>query len=414
MREILKQRPLRLIFIANAISMVGSGVNSAAVTWYILQATHSEVALGTLVTVATIPAMLMMPFTGVIIDREDRRRLVMVLDAARAMAILVVAVLALRHQVQLWQLYAMQLLVAAGFWMFWPTVTALIQELTPDAEFVHANTFLLAGIQGGWLMAGALVGFIYDHVGLGGVLLIDVSSYIVSFACYFAVRKGRVVVARPVEPAAATAGGAVQKFWADLRAGISFLRGRTYVVMLGISWSLFIAGMLAQGVVTAPLSDRIMHAGARGYGFLNAGWAVGAFLSAWYAPWAIRALGARRSVAWSTSLLGVSLWLMPYSRVLAAAVALYVIMGSARGVGGVAISSSMMEIVPKHFMGRVQNTFYFAATAIQMVLAFVVGAVSHRIGVAWGFAIIGCVYLISAMTSWWPVPEEARVVAAAD
>ena len=414
MREILRQRPLRLIFIANAVSMVGSGVNSAAVSWYILQATHSEMALGTLVMLTTIPAMLMMPFTGVIIDREDRRRLVMLLDAARATVILIVAVLALRHHVHLWQLYAMQLLVSAGFWMFWPTVTALIQELTPDAEFVHANTFLLAGIQGGWLMAGALVGFIYDHVGLGGVLLIDVSSYIVSFACYFAVRKGRVVVERPVEPAADTAEGAVARFLAEMREGISFLRGRTYVLMLGISWSLFIAGMLAQAVVSPSLSERILHAGARGYGFLNAGWAVGAFLSAWYAPWAIRAMGARRSVAWSMSLLAVSLYVMPHSRVLAAAVALYAIMGSARGVGGVAISSSMMEIVPKHFMGRVQNTFYFAATALQMALAFAVGAVSHRIGLAWGFAIIGSIYLISALTSWWPVPEEARMTAAAD
>jgi len=414
MREILKQKPLRLIFIANAISMVGSGVNSAAVSWYILQATHSEVALGTLVMLTTIPAMLMMPFTGVIIDREDRRRLVMLLDAVRASVILVVAVLALRHQVQLWQLYAMQLLVAAGFWMFWPTVTALIQELTPDAEFVHANTFLLAGIQGGWLMAGALVGFIYDHVGLGGVLLIDVSSYIVSFACYFAVRKGRVVVERPVDPAAASTGGAVERFLADMREGLAFLRGRTYVLMLGISWSLFIAAMLAQGVVSPSLSERILHSGARGYGFLNAGWAVGAFLSAWYAPWAIRAMGARRSVAWSMSLLAISLYVMPYSRVLAAAVALYAIMGSARGVGGVAISSSMMEIVPKHFMGRVQNTFYFAATALQMALAFAVGAVSHRTGLAWGFAIIGSVYLVSALASWWPVPQEARAAAAAD
>jgi len=414
MREILKQRPLRLIFIANAISMVGSGVNSAAVSWYILQATHSEVALGTLVLLTTIPAMLMLPFTGVIIDREDRRRLVMLLDVIRAAVILVVAILALRHQVQLWQLYAMQLLVSAGFWMFWPTVTALIQELTPDAEFVHANTFLLAGIQGGWLMAGALVGFIYDHVGLGGVLLIDVSSYIVSFACYFAVRKGRVVVERPAEPEAATAEGAVARFFAEMREGLSFLRGRTYVLMLGISWSLFIAGMLAQSVVSPSLSDRILHAGARGYGFLNAGWAVGAFLSAWYAPRAIRAMGARRSVAWSMSLLAISLYVMPFSRVLAAAVALYTIMGSARGVGGVAISSSMMEIVPKHFMGRVQNTFYFAATAVQMALAFAVGAVSHRIGLAWGFAIIGSVYLVSALTSWWPVPQEARAAAAAD
>ena len=70
--------------------------------------------------------------------------------------------------------------------MFWPTITALIQELTPGEEYVHANTFLMAGIQGGFFMAGAIVGFVYNHIGLGGVLVIDVCSYVVSFLCYFA------------------------------------------------------------------------------------------------------------------------------------------------------------------------------------------------------------------------------------
>ena len=84
MRAILQKRALRWVFTANVISMLGSGMNSAAVAWYILQATHSEMALGTFAVLQTIPAMLMLPFTGVFIDREDRRRLVMMLDAARA------------------------------------------------------------------------------------------------------------------------------------------------------------------------------------------------------------------------------------------------------------------------------------------------------------------------------------------
>src|SRR5207302_5350715 len=157
---------------ANAVSMLGSGMNSAAVAGFILQATHSEMALGPLAVLQTIPAMLMLPFTGVIIDREDRRRLIMMLDAARAIVILVVAILAIRGHVKVCQLYLMNTLVAAGFWMFWPTITALIQELTPEGQFVQANTFLLAGIQGGWLIAGSVVGFMYNHIGLGGVLLI--------------------------------------------------------------------------------------------------------------------------------------------------------------------------------------------------------------------------------------------------
>src|SRR6266403_5607634 len=195
MRSILQKRSLRFVFAANVISMLGSGMNSAAVAWTILQRTHSEMALGMFAALQTIPAMLMLPFTGVIIDREDRRRLVMWLDASRAVVIFAVMVLAFLHRVQVWQLYLMNTLVAAGFWMFWPTITALIQELTPDSQFVHSNSFLLAGVQGGWLVAGAVVGFVYNKIGLHGVLFIDFASYVLSFICYLFVRKGRHTVA---------------------------------------------------------------------------------------------------------------------------------------------------------------------------------------------------------------------------
>src|ERR1035438_6033892 len=269
MRAILSQRPLRFVFAANLISMLGSGMNSAAVAWYILQATHSEQALGTLAVLQTIPAMLMLPFTGVIIDREDRRRLVMWLDALRAVIIVTVAILAFRHRVQVWELYLMNTLVAAGFWMFWPTITALIQELTPEDRFVHSNTFLLAGVQGGWLIAGSRVAFIYNHIALGGLLLIDVSTYVVSFLCYFAVRKGRHVVLRPEELRAdlLAAESQLQRFWRDMREGLHFLRDHRAAVMLGISWALFLGAMMTGGVVTPSMSERVFHAGPVGYGW---------------------------------------------------------------------------------------------------------------------------------------------------
>src|SRR5580692_4031101 len=107
MRSILQKRSLRFVFTANVISMLGSGMNAAAVAWYILQATHSEIALGTFAVLQTIPAMLMLPFTGVIIDREDRRRLVMWLDAIRAIIILAVAILAFLGRAKIWELYLM-------------------------------------------------------------------------------------------------------------------------------------------------------------------------------------------------------------------------------------------------------------------------------------------------------------------
>jgi MFS family permease len=415
MRAILSQRPLRFVFAANLISMLGSGMNSAAVAWYILQATHSEQALGTLAVVQTIPAMLMLPFTGVIIDREDRRRLVMGLDAVRAVIIATVAILAFRHRVQVWELYLMNTLVAAGFWMFWPTITALIQELTPEDRFVHSNTFLLAGVQGGWLIAGSVVGFMYNHIGLGGVLLIDVSTYVVSFLCYFAVRKGRHVVPGPQELRAdlVAAENQLQRFWRDLGEGLHFLRDHRAAVMLGISWALFLGAMMTGGVVTPSLSERVFHAGPVGYGWLSAGWGTGAFFSALYAPQAIAGLGGRRALAFSMALLSVTMICAPVSGFLVLAIAAYFVMGSARGVGGVAMNTSLMQMVPKHLMGRVQNTYYFAGTFLQIALALSVGAVAHRVSLVAAFAILACVYGMAFVAASWPagtrVVEEVAV-----
>src|SRR5438552_8725972 len=234
MRSILGQRPLRYVFAANVISMLGSGMNSAAVAWYILEATHSEMALGTFAVLQTIPAMLMLPFSGVVIDREDRRRLVMVLDAARAIVILLVAVLVLRGLARLWEIYLVSILVAAGFWMFWPTMNALIQELTPESEVIQANSLLVAGFQGGWLIAGSMVGFVYNSIGLSGVLFIDFASYVLSFTCYLFVRKGHHTVMIDSDEDAPA--GTVSRFFHELKEGISFIRVRPQLLLMGTCW----------------------------------------------------------------------------------------------------------------------------------------------------------------------------------
>jgi MFS family permease len=301
--------------------------------------------------------------------------------------------------------------------MFWPTITALIQELTPEGEFLHSNTFLLAGVQGGWLIAGALVGFVYEHIGLGGVLLIDVSTYVVSFACYFAVRHGRHVVPRAIElrhellrdlEAAETAVG---RFLREMREGLVFLRAHRSVVFLGTSWALFLGAMMTGVVVTAPLSDRVFHAGATGYGWLNAGWGVGAFVSALYTPALIGRMGSRWSIALAMLLLTLTMAAAPFSPWLALAVVLYGLMGSARGVSGVAMNTSLMEQVPPHFMGRVQNTFYFFGTFLQVGLGLTVGWIASRISLAAGFGVIAAVYAVAFGSACWPI--RARKAAAA-
>jgi len=406
MREMWQHRGMRLIFTANLISMIGSGMNSAAVIWYILQATHSEVSLGALIALQTIPSMLLLPFTGVLIDREDRRHLMMWLDAARAVIIFSVAMLVLTHHVRLWQVYLMNVLVAIGFWMFFPTVNALIQELTPDDKMLDSNSLLLAALQGGWLMAGAIVGFVYNHIGLGGVLLIDCASYVVSIACVFYVRKGRVTVIRPESSSVAdlpAASGFTARYLHELGEGYRYVHENRRVLLIGIAWALFVAAMMTQGVLSAPLSERILHGGAVGYGWLNAGWAVGAFLSVFYAATFIRRYGAHRSVTLTMGIIAASLFLLPISHWLALAVPIYFIMGSSRGTGGIALSSEMMQLVPRHVMGRVQNAFSFVASGLQICTALLVGEAAHRDGLTYGFWIVATMYLGAALAAWLPI-----------
>jgi len=211
-------------------------------------------------------------------------------------------------------------------------------------------------------------------------------------------------VPRPAELRAdiVAAETAVERFVREMREGMQFLRGKRSLVFLGISWALFLAAMMTGVVITPPLSDKVFHAGAVGYGWLNAGWGTGAFVSALYAPWLIAGLGSRRSIAISMGLLTISMILAPLSPMLAIAVFIYGVMGSARGVSGVAMNTSIMEQVPQHFMGRVQNAFYFAGTALQICLALLVGAVA-QVSLVAGFSIIGMVYAVAFVSASWPV-----------
>jgi MFS family permease len=185
-------------------------------------------------------------------------------------------------------------------------------------------------------------------------------------------------------------------------------------MLLGASWSLFLGAMLTGVVVTAPLSDRIFHAGATGYGWLNAGWGVGAFLSALYSPFLITRMGTRGAMVLSTAVVTVSMALPPYSPWLALAVLLYAAMGSGRGVSGIAMNTSLMEQVPPQVMGRVQNTFYFFGTLLQVVLGLMVGWVASRISLAAGFGVIAAVYALAFGSACWPVKAPQAVASVAD
>src|ERR1700688_716617 len=183
------QPGFRYFFLAMFVSLFGSGMNFAGVSWYILAATHSTVKVSLQVIVVTLPG-LFIPFVGgVLIDRFDRRILGVLLDAARGVVVLATAYIAWRGHLQIWHLYAMTLITGTGSAMYWANVNSLVQEVIPPSQFTGANAAVLVGVQSGMLVAGAFVGFIYDSTGIAGILVIDGLTSIVSAPCLYQMRR---------------------------------------------------------------------------------------------------------------------------------------------------------------------------------------------------------------------------------
>jgi len=186
------QRGFRFFFLAMFVSLLGSGMNFAGVSWYILAATHSTVKVSLQVIVMTVPGLFVPFLGGVLIDRLDRRYLGVLLDLVRGFFVLGTAYIAWRGHLQLWHLYAMTLITGTGSAMYWATVNALVQEVIPTSQFTGANAAVLVGVQSGMLIAGAFVGFICDSAGIAGILAIDGATYFVSAFCLYQVRRGYV------------------------------------------------------------------------------------------------------------------------------------------------------------------------------------------------------------------------------
>src|SRR5467141_1795404 len=125
------QRGFRYFFVAMFVSLFGSGMNFAGVSWYILAATHSTVKVSWQVIVMTLPGLFVPFLGGVLIDRIDRRYLGVLLDLVRGCFVLATAYVAWRGHLQLWHLYAMTLITGTGSAMYWATVNALVQEVIP-------------------------------------------------------------------------------------------------------------------------------------------------------------------------------------------------------------------------------------------------------------------------------------------
>ncbi len=409
----------RYFFLGMFISLFGTGMSFAGVTWYVLVATGSTVKVSLITILVTLPGLFVPPFGGVLIDRVDRRYLGIVMDLGRGAIVLGTAALAYAHRLVLWQLYLMVFLLGVGFAIYWSTVNALVQEVVPHGQLVAANAAVLIAVQGGMMTAGAVVGFVYERAGLAGILGIDGTTYLVSALCLWRLRRGYfaptqqfgphmemtppTIEAPPEVPDAAVVPTIVEPgltvgLFADIKEGLRYLRTQPRVLAIGLTFACMMAGVISANVVLVALAHDLLHAGARGYGYLEWGWAAGAIAGGLAAG----ALARRRPLVVliaALATLAVGHALMPYVTLLALAVLMQAIFGSCRAVGGVLTQTFIMSVVPRRLMGRTQSTFAVISTLLQLTMTLSLGWVAQRANLAAAFAVLGLLYAAAVVAA---------------
>lgn len=385
------------------ISLFGTGMNFAGVTLYVLAKTHSTVQVSLTVILLTLPRLIVPPLGGVLTDRVDRRYLSIILDLGRAAIVALAALLAWRGRLELWQLYGMVLLLGVGFAIYWSSSLALLQEVIPAPQLVGANSAVLIAVQGGMLAAGGVVGLVYERTGLAGILAIDGITYLLSAFCFHLLRRGYFPpqisaspalfgsVALEAHPPENPIVGGAPSVLADIREGLDYLRTQPTVFALGLTYACMMAGVISANVLVVALANNLLHVGARGYGYIESGWALGAVIGGFAAGPLLRRRPFQVLIT-ALLLLAVGHALFPYANFLGVAILMNAVFGGCRAIGAVLTQSSILASVPNRLMGRTQSAFAFIATVLQVVMSFALGWLAEHTSLQLAFLLLGAIY----------------------
>ena len=203
----LRRRDFRVLWAGMTISLIGDGAFLVAMTWQVYAISNAPKALAMAGIAMTVPTILLLLFGGVVTDRFDRRRVLIMADVIRGVAVAVMAVLSLTGALELWHVMVLVAFYGAGQAFFGPAFDAIVPNLLPESELAQANSldqlvrpiaFRLVGpALGGWMIAG---------LGVGTAFALDAVSFVASVAAVLAMRapgdrrRGGLVVGDPRHP----------------------------------------------------------------------------------------------------------------------------------------------------------------------------------------------------------------------
>lgn len=343
-------RNFRLLFIGQTISQLGDWFNTVAVFALLLDLTGSATAVAWMMIVQFLPVALVGPVAGVVVDRVDRRRLMIAADLIRGLLIL--GLLLVRDRDQVWIAYAVMSLTISASAFFEPARTATIPNVTSDAELMPANA-LASAAWSAMLAIGASVGGIVTAIaGRNVAFVVNAASFFVS--AFFISQTRYDSTPRNVPR---VAGFLALTGISDLVEGFRYMRARAHVAAL-----MFVkAGWgLAGGVLLllTIFGQRIFPVGgstAAGigvlYGARGIGAAIGPIALRWILGQQPRAL--RRAIGPAYFMVGVFYLMLAWAPTLWLA-AIAVLLAHFGGAILWVFSTVLLQLeVPDRFRGRI-------------------------------------------------------------
>jgi MFS family permease len=395
---VLRQRNFFLLWFGGVLSVIGDFFLFVALPFFVYERTGSVLATGAMFAAETLPRLLFGSVAGVFVDRWDRKRTMVFADLSRAMVLLPLLVVAAGGPLAL--VYAVAFVEASVSMFFLPAKSAAIPNLVAERDLTAANSLNSIAEEVPSLVGPLLGGALLGVVGLSGLVLLDVATYLAS----------ALLISRISAPTAAPDGEpdvtpevAVSAWASALKEWLGGLRligrKRNVAVLFGI----ISVAHVGEGVVVVLwiiFFGDVLGGGAQEFSYFVAAYGVGGILGGLLLSWASRLIDEARLFSLSLIANGLLLLAIFNARLLPVIVALAVLAGMTV-IGWFVTSQTLLQKwVPDSYRGRVFGA-YEATQALMMLVGTGLAVVLEGLlGVVVVLSIVGAVWSLAGLAAW--------------
>ncbi|MFZ0169035.1 MAG: MFS transporter [Candidatus Dormiibacterota bacterium] len=255
----------RRYFAGQSTSLVGTWMQTTAQSWLVLTITHSALVLGLVVALQFVPLLLLGAYGGVIADRVDKRRLMVILQSLMGIQALTLGILTLAHVVQLWEIAVLAVILGLNNSFETPARQAFMMEMVGPQVLRNAVSLNSVMVNVARAIGPAIAGLLIVSVGIGTCFILNALSFVAVVASLLAMNRSQL---RPSVPTARARG--------QLRAGLRYVSGIPELAVPLLMMTLVGTFAYEFQVVLPVVASHTFHGGARAYGFMTAAMGVGA------------------------------------------------------------------------------------------------------------------------------------------